>query len=430
MGLGDIAVKVADTITFQGSAVEGAYSRKIIAVSLTSESVKGTLDHEAIHAIKEAGLFTKTEWSILTKQAASEWRSQYNIDRTWEGLAADEDALNEEAVAEAYRDWRDGADQAGLIARIFNKLRNALSAIKEVLTGFGFNTPEDIFGRVARGEVGARERGPAGAPQPDKFSPHTDDETPPLGDAFDTMIAAAAKHLGWEGEPTSAAMFAKAQITPKGPAKTEMTRNAGLIKALEEQRASPFMRQPADLHSATGDTKVRGLAQHISDRAGTNAGNFEKPTYDVSDQADQMKRANAFVSADYEGAKKVAMGRAPEPYGVMAQAVMIAVENRATREGDWNLLRDLGTRSGLLEAATEHGQRSSIFQQRDQTSPVAAIKAVQTARQGAAKKAGLDGSKAKKETVKDMLASVKKETDRSAKKITWEKFIHELTCKE
>jgi hypothetical protein len=63
-----------------------------------------------------------------------------------------------------------------------------------------------------------------------------DDYQAAVDKAWDGAIAAAAKNLGWDGAPTSRAMFAAALLTPKGAAKTELYRSANLIKALEDQR--------------------------------------------------------------------------------------------------------------------------------------------------------------------------------------------------
>ncbi len=162
LGLKHIALKLPDAIRVeQGGTVtneDGAYAAKIIAVALDAKDAAGTLDHEAVHAFKALGLFNKSEWSMLANRAAREWRAKFKIDSRYSDLS--EEKQNEEAVAEAFREWaKDARAQKGTFARIFDKVRNALSAIGSVLRGRGFQTAESIFGRIERGEVGARERG-------------------------------------------------------------------------------------------------------------------------------------------------------------------------------------------------------------------------------------------------------------------------------
>ncbi len=192
LGLKDIALKLPDAIRVeQGGTVtneDGAYAAKIIAVALDAKDAAGTLDHEAIHAFKALGLFNKSEWSMLANRAAREWRAKFKIDSRYSDLS--EEKQNEEAVAEAFREWaKDARTQKGTFARIFDKVRNALSAIGSVLRGRGFQTHESIFGRIERGEVGARERGADG----DGSEPMFDRRERPQAGIFDRMAVDPAR---------------------------------------------------------------------------------------------------------------------------------------------------------------------------------------------------------------------------------------------
>ncbi len=62
-----------------------------------------SLHHEAIHSLRDAGLFTDGEWRTLNLRAENEWRAEFNIDRRYADRG--EEAGNEEArmdVAVAY----------------------------------------------------------------------------------------------------------------------------------------------------------------------------------------------------------------------------------------------------------------------------------------------------------------------------------------
>ena len=180
LGLHDIALKLPDTIHAvsegNATAVDGVYLRKTIAVALDTKDMAGTLDHEAIHALRSLGLFTKSEWSMLSNRAATNWRATHNIDSRYAGLP--EEKKNEEAVAEAFRAWvNDRKTQKGIFARIFDKVRNALAAIGSALRGRGFATADSVFGRINSGEIGARPRVNLDTTEP-LFSRRDDAELP------------------------------------------------------------------------------------------------------------------------------------------------------------------------------------------------------------------------------------------------------------
>ena len=84
----------------------------------------------------------------------------HRIDELYEG--ADDATKLEEGIAFAFAKWaKDQRGEQGAIARAFRKMFDALSAIGSAFRGRGYNTPERIFRRIDRGEVGARPRGDA-----------------------------------------------------------------------------------------------------------------------------------------------------------------------------------------------------------------------------------------------------------------------------
>lgn len=244
------------------------------------------------------------------------------------------------------------------------------------------------------------------------------------------MIAAAAKKLGWDGEPTSKAMFRKAFLMPKGAAKTELTRNAGLIQAMEEQRATPFRQSAGPDIEGTGEERVRGVAESMARQDKTGALGDDKPTYNTMDFAQQEAKAKRYVSQDYEGMKRVAMGEEPPPYGVLPEAIYNAVAEEAEARGDLQTTLDLGNKSDLISEGTTMGRRIAMHGQRDDITAVDAIREVSKARADAAKAKGMDVSKAKSNRVKDMESAVKRSSANSAKKTSWDNFIASITCED
>ena len=175
--LGTVLKRLAPNTAFEaGNAVisgsrgfaQGRYRpyNSVIEVALdpgfgTSNPLK-VLHHEAIHALKADGLFSEPEWNTLTREAREEnWIGRYHIRERYPELFEGGEpsaAATEETIADAFADW--SADPAGwkqLVARIFAKLRRLLRQLRAALLRDGWQTSaEDIFSRVASGEVGAR----------------------------------------------------------------------------------------------------------------------------------------------------------------------------------------------------------------------------------------------------------------------------------
>jgi hypothetical protein len=214
---------------------------------------------------------------------------------------------------------------------------------------------------------------------------------------------------------------------PKGPARVELTRNAGLIKAMEEQRGTPFKQSAGPDIEGTGETKVRGVAASMAESDKTGVLGGDMPQYKTMDFEAQQERAARIVSQDYEGMKRVAMGEDPPPYGVLPEFIYNAVAEEAEKRGDLETTMALGQRSELITEATTMGRRIAAHGQRDELSAVDSIKQVSTARKAAAEAKGADVKKSKKQAMKDMQDAIASSA-KSAKKTSWEQFIHSITC--
>lgn len=160
LGLNDVDVLISDAIeSTQGSSVrneDGFYLRKVIYAAMDAKSVDAVVDHEVIHALRNLGLFTKSEWSILENEARRVWMKTYA--QKLKAYAGEPTEVQiEEAVAFAHMD--PGAQASGIAKRLFQRVRDTIRAIANALQGNGFDTAERIFQRIASGEVGSRERG-------------------------------------------------------------------------------------------------------------------------------------------------------------------------------------------------------------------------------------------------------------------------------
>jgi hypothetical protein len=137
--------------------------RKAIHVAMDSMGPLGTLNHEAIHAFRNLGLFKPAEWAALTKKATEEWIAKHEIEKKYAKDNLTPEQKIEEAVAEAYRDYAANRGQGGLPKVALDKIKNFLGSIKNWLRGRGFTTADKVFSNIESGKLGARERGAAPA---------------------------------------------------------------------------------------------------------------------------------------------------------------------------------------------------------------------------------------------------------------------------
>jgi hypothetical protein len=169
-GLKDVGLKIVDAI--EGGA-DGSYQAKLIQIALSADNPIRTLRHESIHALKELGFFTPQQWSVLERQAKNEWVQKYLKDKSFrtddgrtisrykayktpgiaskEGLS--EEAVIEEAIADAFGDFDATKAPPGMLTALLNKLRNFFAALRNSLNSNGFQTYADVFGKVERGEL-------------------------------------------------------------------------------------------------------------------------------------------------------------------------------------------------------------------------------------------------------------------------------------
>jgi hypothetical protein len=178
MGLKDVAVKIMDDV--ESKTAEGSYSAKLIKIALDAQNPVRVLNHEVIHALKELGFFTDSQWKVLTKQANESWVDTYLKNRGIDGnplqqgeqsrydaymerdeFKSDPEAIVEEAIADAFGDFDVNGAPSGMLKAILNRLISFFDAIKSALQGNGLYTSEQaarqVFGKIARGELKAGE---------------------------------------------------------------------------------------------------------------------------------------------------------------------------------------------------------------------------------------------------------------------------------
>lgn len=161
LGLPEVGVKLYDALLGQGTPVDGAFAQQTINIAMTPaiRTRLQTLHHEAIHALKEAGLFTAGEWKALSTAAKKDWLKRKWPDlqgKTVADLYADQspEIQIEEAIAVAFEHYMKKAfSPAGQVASAFQKIANFFGRIKNFFTGKGYQTADDVFDFVASGAM-------------------------------------------------------------------------------------------------------------------------------------------------------------------------------------------------------------------------------------------------------------------------------------
>lgn len=175
VGLKGVDLKISEAILDRAGARtphRGIYrqSRKLIEIAMKGD-VRWTLDHEAIHALKDAGLFRKTEWAALERAAKADAVRMATIRDRYADMKLTEPQLVEEAIADMYADWQLGKSETkGFVRTAFERIRSFFAAIRNALTGLGFQSADDVFATIDRGDLGSRTTEPAAEQAAETFA--------------------------------------------------------------------------------------------------------------------------------------------------------------------------------------------------------------------------------------------------------------------
>ena len=139
---------------------------------LLGQDPVGVGRHEAIHFLRDQGLFTDKEWDTLKNAARDEgWHDRYGINERYASLG--HEARTEEAIAEGFREWAGTRDvdrtEISPVGKIFSKLWEFLQGVKQRFAEIFGRVPsaDELFTRVQSGEIGSRasEGSAGGRPQ-------------------------------------------------------------------------------------------------------------------------------------------------------------------------------------------------------------------------------------------------------------------------
>jgi hypothetical protein len=163
-GLGDVGLNIVQDLN-----TEGSYSKNLIKIALRQQDPMRVLRHESIHAMKELGFFTPAQWKALERMANDQWIDQFlkkrkanldgqnmtRYDAYFKLYKGNKDMIIEEAIADAFAYYAETKPPAGMLAALFKRMQDFFTALRNALAGAGFQTYEDIFGQVERGELKA-----------------------------------------------------------------------------------------------------------------------------------------------------------------------------------------------------------------------------------------------------------------------------------
>ena len=154
MGLQKVGLNLADRLheIRDGKPVDvnGYYFQQMMHLSLAGDNMFRTMNHEALHAMKDMGFFSDADWKLLESKAKSTWMKKYNIARDYGDKSLE--IQYEEAIAKAFADKQ---TQEPKIRSIMDHAITLLKRIGNVLRGNGFTSAEDIMSKAAAGKLQA-----------------------------------------------------------------------------------------------------------------------------------------------------------------------------------------------------------------------------------------------------------------------------------
>jgi len=148
-GLGLVEVAMNATQNVNGSKLNPGDSRMF------------TLHHESMHYIFK-NLLTPEEQATLKSAARDAYMKRYNIRKRYEGFNLNEEALLEESISDAFAEYMATTSNGslyspkGMIASIFNRIRNYIIALGNALSNNQLRSTAQIFNNIDKGVMQAR----------------------------------------------------------------------------------------------------------------------------------------------------------------------------------------------------------------------------------------------------------------------------------
>ena len=152
-----ISLRVVDAMLNPQQAGSYTPALKVIRIveNHPGQDASFTLDHEAIHALRDLGLIRDPEWKSLVRRAKGDAALMASIKERYGDESTE--IQTEEAVADLFAMWSAGSKQKGFVEAAFNRILSFLSALSSALRGMGYISAEGVMRDIASGKVGQRD---------------------------------------------------------------------------------------------------------------------------------------------------------------------------------------------------------------------------------------------------------------------------------
>jgi hypothetical protein len=196
------------------------------------DAISEVMNHEVIHALRAMGVLKPNEMKVLERLAektkyvkrtkdGTQKRNYTYLDRA-KSLYSDYTPTQqkEEAIAEMFRDYIAGRLKLGGGPRsLFEKIKKFFKSLIGANVDNGFNSVEDIFQGIRRGEIGARDR-VAPATQPAAAAP------------MQSRLAGMPKNIA--DAVNDLDLFLR-----KNPSKSEIENHPAILRIVEDMSSRP-----------------------------------------------------------------------------------------------------------------------------------------------------------------------------------------------
>jgi hypothetical protein len=249
------------------------------------------LNHEVIHAMREADLITEAEWNTLKNFVRNvKLNKEYlkddplfgklegdslleNVRRRYGKQRISEEKILEEAIAEAYRLWNKhgGKFAAGKPQSIFKKILNYIKSFASAFKESGATNAEQIFSAIASGQIGQRTPGLS------VFNPSADAaiRSLRLSDVADSKVRQQVKKEGKGGVKKFGATKPADSEVSQAISESEplSERDDAFNKLADMQRGKPEMAmlvvqdtlKKEPYYSTRGNGSLNYLVEHVGD---------------------------------------------------------------------------------------------------------------------------------------------------------------------
>lgn len=236
------------------------------------------------------------------------------------------------------------------------------------------------------------------------------------------------------GAPKIVAKKIASETTVAGKTTGGTARTKLISKSDTEETASKTVTNPTGKPVSTSNLKpvkttgktapsqlsVKVNAKAVENKLSEDLG--EAKEHGVMDIKQQAQKATDLINTDEQKATDVALGKSNSPSGLHPHAVFVAVEKKATQDGNVDLLRQL-SQSKRVDEATAAGQTLRVLRERDEDSPVAAMQHVSDVRTKAVEKKIGSVPKAVNATAKEIASH-----EKAPSKFDWQSFVESIKC--